>query len=115
MFFCERLPCLLSKDGLLLVLSIKTELDNVHHFHAIAVNVGAAARTVSLISRIVYGRKNPCVCDYLQLWSIKTELDNVHHSHAIAVNMGAAARTVSLISRIVYGRKNPCVCDYLQL
>ena len=32
---CKRLPCLLCKDGLLLVLSIKGELDNAHYSHAV--------------------------------------------------------------------------------
>ena len=31
---CKRLPCLLRKDCLLLVLSIKGELDNAYYFHA---------------------------------------------------------------------------------
>ena len=40
--FYERLPCLLCKDGLLLVLSIKGELDKVHYSHAIMCTAGAA-------------------------------------------------------------------------
>ena len=37
--FCERLPCLLCKDGLLLVLSIKGELDNAHYSHAMCTTI----------------------------------------------------------------------------
>ena len=43
---CKRLSCLLCKDGLLLVLSIKGELDNAHYSHAIVYYyTGAAAGT----------------------------------------------------------------------
>ena len=44
--FCERLPCLLCKDGLLLVLSIKRKLGNAHYSHAMCTTIRAAARTV---------------------------------------------------------------------
>ena len=37
--FCKRLPCLLYKDGLLLVLSIKRELDNAHYSHAMCTTI----------------------------------------------------------------------------
>ena len=37
--FCKRLPCLLCKDGLLLVLSIKGELDNAHYSHAMCTTI----------------------------------------------------------------------------
>ena len=43
---CKRLSCLLCKDGLLLVLSIKGKLDNGHYSHAtVYYYTGAAART----------------------------------------------------------------------
>ena len=57
MFVCERLSCLLYKNGLLLVLSITEERDKAHYSCAIAVTTGAACRTVSLVSRIVCGRE----------------------------------------------------------
>ena len=46
-YLCERLPCLLCKDGLLLVLSIKGELDNAHYSHAMCTIIREPLPTLS--------------------------------------------------------------------